>query len=667
MPDLDDYPQFTKLHRLIRQKAAAGLGPQHYRVPQILAGGRSARILVDVGPAYLFFLSVLDTIWQGRAASRPGHREPGICSDDRVYLAFARTFASLDGAVGTALTQIMFLPYLRANLDITVFISLPTGTIGETARKGSRGSPFAVSDPFAIDPSLADPLVPELGALEQYQALVQACLLLGMRAGSVVPLATLSIDSPLFARDPALGFWRDVAPDEPLQWADPSVPRTHPGTYPWFELSASCAARFVAAPDASEVRTESADGGGHYVAVSTRAGVPRRLSLAPAFPGRQDAGGTPFWADVAMLNFTSLPYPLPAGCYTPELDDPSRPAFQLAATMIAWRHVELREEVFFVDVSGTVPDAVFQLARQLSARQADRTSPIVFVGEQVWKFDRFSDAIDAVVGPLIFCVSAHTGNVAVLVESMNYHLAAIKERVDSNPYMAGTGNHDSLPARPDLSPLLLACYHFLPRAVPLIYAGSEFHAQLVTNKEFGFGTSTELQALRGGLADADLPLFNDVPLNWEMLPEFDDRGRPVIDIPELLRRCRSVSRALTADLEGYDTVCLPGMTNCSGYRRFKVRDPRDSLVVLVNWDGAAERRIRWPFGAASRVLGIYTGAEQGTLSTGGYLRMPPRSAAVWVTGASRRRAPAADSPVVLPDPHGRDRSTATSGNSSGEP
>ncbi|HUZ38426.1 MAG TPA: hypothetical protein VMV17_19045 [Streptosporangiaceae bacterium] len=642
MPDQDSCPEFAELHRLIRHKADADGGPEHYHVPEILVGGSSPRRLVDVGSPCRFFLRILDAIWENRHSPSPEQGQQ-LGPDDHVYLAFPRTFASLNGQIGTALTQMMFLPYLRTELGVTVFVSLPTGVIGSVGRKGLRGSPFAVRDPFGIDASFADPLVPELGAIRQYQALVQASLLLGMRPGSIVPLATLSIDSPLFASDPQLGFWREAAPEEPLQWADPQGSRTDPGTYPWREISADSARRFTAPPDASDVCTTSINGQQYYVGQVWRDGIQRSLTLAPAFPGRQDVGGTLSWDDVSMLNFTSLPYPLPAGCYTPGLHDPSKPAWALAAAMIAWRHLVLREEVFFVDVSGTIPDAVFWMARQLSRRDPGSPAPrITFVGEQVWKFDRFTDAIDAVVGPLIFCVSAHTGNIPLLAESMNYHLDAIAQRADSNPYMGGVANHDTLPPLPDLSPLLYTCYHFLPQAVPFTYAGNEFHAQTITNKEFGFDTSAELLRLRASLSNETLALFNDIPLDWEALPERDGRGRRVIDIAELLRRCRSLSHtARLLGLDGYDVVRLPGMGRCSGYRRFSSQNPRDSIVVLVNWDRDRDCQVGWSLAPAVRALGVNTGAARRCVGTGELLSMPPCSAAVWATGVVPRSLPPA--------------------------
>ena len=170
-----DSTVFGRLRRVLRAKAELPY-PRPYLVPEFLLGGSSPRRMADAGNPWRFFLRVCDEI-AGVAGSPAPARE--LTEDDCVYLSFIRTFAALDGRIGTALTQLAFLPLLRQRLGVSVFMSLPTGVIGRTNRKGRRGSPFAVRDPFDVDPSLADPLLPELSAVEQYQALVEACRLLG--------------------------------------------------------------------------------------------------------------------------------------------------------------------------------------------------------------------------------------------------------------------------------------------------------------------------------------------------------------------------------------------------------------------------------------------------------------------------------------------------------
>ncbi len=654
--------ELEALHDLIRLKAKDS-PPGPYLVPEILVGGSSPRRLVDVGHPYRFYLGILDAIAElGRCG---GETSAGSLSpDDLVYLSFVRTFAALDGRIGTALSQIAFLPYLHERLAVTVFVSLPTGVIGRTDRKGRRGSPFAVSDPFDVDPSFADPLVPELPALDQYKALVQACGLLGIRAGSIVPLATLAVDSPLFAEVPALGFWWEAAPDDSLSWASPHDARTTPGTFPWQEISAESVGRFTDPPAPGEVVTAVVGGQGHHVGTVGHDGVRHTVTLARAFPGRHAGHGTLTWDDVAMLNFTRLAHPLPAGSYTPDLHDPSRPACSLAPAMIAWRHRVLGEEVFLIDVSGTVPDPVFRLARRLSASDregpADAHADVVFVGEQVWRFDRFCEGIDAVVGPLVYCVSPHTGNLGVLVESLGYHLGLLEKRETTNPFLAGVANHDTMPPLPDLSPLLYVCYAFLPGAVPMVYSGNEFHAQTATNKEFGFNTSPELLRRQSSMTDDVLPLFNDVPLDWTALPTHDHHGRPVVDVGALLRSCADLSSALRPyALDGYGVVEIgDGEHDCLGYRRFAPEAPDDALIVLVNWDWDRPCRINWPYARAVTALTVNADLVPVVVDSEERVTLPPCSAAAWVTGAARGGQPAGQETSrrdnrVRADPHPR--------------
>ncbi|HVW42724.1 MAG TPA: hypothetical protein VHC18_15370 [Amycolatopsis sp.] len=613
-----DSTVFDRLRTILRAKADLPYaGP--FLVPEFLLGGSSARRLADAGNPWRFFLRVCDDI-AGFGGMPVSSRE--LSEDDCVYLSFIRTFAALDGRIGTALTQLAFLPFLRRRLGVSVFLSLPTGVIGRTNRKGERGSPFAVRDPFDVDPSLADPLLPELSAVEQYQALVEACRLLGMRAGSVVAPATLAVDSPWFQRYPELGFWWRARPGEDWCLADPGDARTDPCTEPWLELSPATRDRFV--PPPAEVTTALVDGQHHFVAAG------ETVSLANAFPGRYDEEGTLIWRDVAMLNFTTLKHPLPAGTASSRLDDPGRPAWSLAREMIAWRRNVLGEEVFLLDISGSLPDGVVKLIRD------GCDGEVVLIGEQVWRFDRFSPALDAVAGPLVFCVSAHTRNLDKLVESLDYHLTLLESRDDGNPFLAGVANHDTMPPMPDLVPLLYLSYALLPAAVPFVFSGNEFHAQVVTNAEFGF-TTPELRTRRAALTDDVVGLFNDRPLDWTGLPDRDERGRPLADLGDLLHR-RSRLRAALPDLVGYRVLRLPvedAGTYGLGYHRWS--RSQDGVVVLANWHPSRPLRFAWPFADASVEIGVNADAVPRSVAPGELVTMPPWSAAVWLTGCQSRR------------------------------
>ncbi|MDQ7821275.1 MAG: hypothetical protein RDV48_00635 [Candidatus Eremiobacteraeota bacterium] len=106
---------------------------------------------------------------------------------------------------GTFARNILVLPYLKA-LGYTTIHFQPITEIGVYGRKGNLGSPFAIRDPFTIDPNLADPLFPQ-SAAEQYRAFIEAAHAMGMKVVQEVIPRTLSIDSTILEKHPQYGYW----------------------------------------------------------------------------------------------------------------------------------------------------------------------------------------------------------------------------------------------------------------------------------------------------------------------------------------------------------------------------------------------------------------------------------------------------------------------------
>jgi hypothetical protein len=606
----------------------------------LLDESSSARY-TDAGEPYFFFSRLIDRLVSAGPAAEPA-RVRGLSARDTVYLSFIRTFAALDGRIGTALTQIALLPYLRDRLGVTVFLSLPTGVIGVTNRKGVRGSPFAVADPFAIDPSLADPLLPELSAEVQYRALVQACHALGLRAGSVVPMATLAIDSPLFACTPQLGYWWDGDPTTrlcaPAASGSASAlgrPPTPDGVVPasperFVEVPASHAVDVLATPDRRRF-------------FATNVGE-RQLTLANAFPL---PGGitteTTTWGDVAMVNYTARCWPIPVGTRARVDDDPSRPAWSVMSRALGWRHEALGEEVFLIDANPSVPPGVLELARELAS---DDGAHITFIGEELWSFDTPSAALDAVVGPLVYGVSAHSRNLELLTSSLRYHLRCLEDRRSETPFLAATANHDTLPPTPEVASLLTVCYAFLPGAVPCIYSGTEVYADVLTNEEFGSWGGDS----RAGARDHELALFDDLPLAWDSLPTTDLLARPVVDMPELLSHLNRLRRALRATGPWDYRFVTSDSQLCFGYELRRPAEPNDFVRVTLNWDPTSTAAVQRDEDAVT-LASVNAGGE--TPGIPGVRYLAPSSAMVTATSGAAIRllqrgasvASEADTPV----------------------
>ena len=106
---------------------------------------------------------------------------------------------------GTFLKTIALLPYLK-QLGINTIHLLPITEIGIEGRKGNMGSPYAIKNPFKIDPLLGDPIV-TVSVEDQYKGLIEAAHLLGIRVVQEFIFRTASIDSDWSAEHPDWFYW----------------------------------------------------------------------------------------------------------------------------------------------------------------------------------------------------------------------------------------------------------------------------------------------------------------------------------------------------------------------------------------------------------------------------------------------------------------------------
>jgi len=458
---------------------------------------------------------------------------------DFVYLTFLRTFAALNGETGTPLKQIVFLPGLR-RLGVTVLLSLPTGRIGKANRKGARGSPFAVANPFILDNSFIDPLLPNVDAITQYRAMVHACTLAGIRCGSIVPAATIAVDSELIRMFPTITYWWRIPPGTALR-ALVADSRAAGSPDAVSEMDPDLITHFSDAPDRDTVVSVIHNRSRYWR--SSDALTP--ATACPDVVG--DEAETYSWADVAAIRFGSAW--VPDFGPTPDATLQNR-GVQIMGLAIAWRAAILGERVFWIDVAQRVPDAVLRaaatlfenwdgdsedLCRMMAANDGYETieslldtvakactsrAPkrrIGFIAEELYGFERASELHDAVVGPWVFCVGPFSRDPQTLRKSMRHHIGLLSKRASSVPFLAGLGDHDAIPPAVERVAALLVVTFLLPGGVPFIFSGLEYGSQVIVNREFGFNTTSALRALRARLDDSALALFNDCLFPWHEL------------------------------------------------------------------------------------------------------------------------------------------------------
>lgn len=129
---------------------------------------------------------------------------------------------------GTFLKTIALLGHMRS-LGATAIHLLPITSVGRFGNKGNLGSPYAIRNPYALEETLADPLI-RADVDTQFRALVEACHALGMRVICEFVFRTASRDADSIAKHPDWFYWikREVddrpagaAPDDPRFYGSP--------------------------------------------------------------------------------------------------------------------------------------------------------------------------------------------------------------------------------------------------------------------------------------------------------------------------------------------------------------------------------------------------------------------------------------------------------------
>jgi len=143
---------------------------------------------------------------------------------DSIYVAFPRTTSAYNHKgfglfepedplgyreSGTFLKMMAVALHAKRMHFDTMYL-LPVSMHSNRFKKGTVGSPYAVSDPLRIADYLADPLL-DLSAEELFGAFVEFCHRIGMRVILDFVPRTGARDSDLILEHPEWFYWVDVA------------------------------------------------------------------------------------------------------------------------------------------------------------------------------------------------------------------------------------------------------------------------------------------------------------------------------------------------------------------------------------------------------------------------------------------------------------------------
>ena len=117
--------------------------------------------------------------------------------------------------LGTFIKGIMLLRYIK-QLGCNTIHLLPITSVGQDGNKGDLGSPYAIRNPYQIDPNLAETAL-ELDVEAQFSAFVSAAHHLGIRVVLEFVFRTSSKDGDWVKEHPEWFYWIDAGiPDRIL-------------------------------------------------------------------------------------------------------------------------------------------------------------------------------------------------------------------------------------------------------------------------------------------------------------------------------------------------------------------------------------------------------------------------------------------------------------------
>lgn len=242
------------MHNLDKQRQLHGEQSFNYAVPQLWnACGHQGIATYNKGiivNPYSFYYDNITYIMKGKrnanylqplSALRLKNQKGGNWIKEAfAYSAMIRTSAAYDHdrdgyltqhniyglkETGTFLKFILLIPYLK-EMGIDTIYLLPFFKTSEEDKKGEFGSCYAVSDFFAIDQTLSDPILNEMTIDEQCKAFMEACHANDMRVIIDIIPRTNAIRSQLLEEHPDWFYWikKEYAKDFKIPQID-TVPK----------------------------------------------------------------------------------------------------------------------------------------------------------------------------------------------------------------------------------------------------------------------------------------------------------------------------------------------------------------------------------------------------------------------------------------------------------
>jgi glycosidase len=525
-----------------------------YAVPNLWHKGTTGSSTVDPAEYYgTIISSILSLPHESAVQSRTPAAE--WTSEAVIYNHFVRLGAAFDhdrdGRIGSApvpggfretgtlLKSIAMLPYIQRLGANTVYL-LPLTSIGQANRKGLLGSPYAIRNPYLLDPLLGEPAL-NLPVETQLQAFVEAAHRMNMRVVFEFVFRTASIDSDWVSSHPGWFYWirktsgaeKAEQPYGPPRFEKSTLAEIYEKVdkHDFSRLPAPDAAyrnRFVQPPEHLRMIDGSYEG-------LTKTGEACRV--ASAFSDWPPDDLQPPWTDVAYLkmhrdtDFNYIAYNT-IRMYDEKLDRPGTENSDLweeISGIIPWYQQHF-------DIDGAMIDMGHALPRALKAEIVEKARAgrphFAFWDENFDPSPRLlEEGFNAVFGSLPFVVH-EPQYIKGLLNFLNKTGVAL-------PFFATAENHNTprvchhypnLEAGRNRALFLFTLGAVLP-ALPFLHAGMELCEWHPVNLGLNFSEDD-----RKRFPPDTLPLFNPAGYDWENSNGLEPIIEPIRKILKIRQR-----------------------------------------------------------------------------------------------------------------------------------
>ena len=493
-PELSSHHLEIILNSLDKAKKNSASTP--YYIPSIWQENDIGKL--EISPAD-YYGNILETLLSRKPVpfSSPGAPADEWTRNSLVYNLFVRLTTAFDhncdGAIatgplpcgfretGTFLKSIALLPYLE-HLGINTIYLLPVTIPGKKNKKGNLGSPYAVKNPYVIDPLLAEPVL-DLSAEIEFAAFMEATCLMGIRVVLEFVFRTTSVDSDWVIQHPDWYYWLKANPEKnstPESYAPPVFDRETLNTIyekvDKHDLSAlpeppiSFRQQFADTPETIVMSEQGAQG-------KTADG--KSCTVASAFSDWPPDDKQPPWTDVAYLklhrhnSFNYIAYNT-IRMYDTELDQPehiNRELWNTIADIIPYFQKRFSINGAMIDMGHALPST---LKARIVQKARENNPDFAFWDENFDPSPSIRDeGFNAVFGSLPFVIQDPI-YIRGLLNYLNKTGVAL-------PFF-GTGENHNTPrvshnlagkaAARNRSRFIFGLATFLP-AVPFIHSGME--------------------------------------------------------------------------------------------------------------------------------------------------------------------------------------------------